>query len=39
VVLPIAYSQDARTDFDAKEMPKDIILPKDVPFGGPEPII
>jgi len=33
LVLQIIYSQDARTDFDAKDS-KDTIPRKDVPFGG-----
>jgi len=33
-VLPIAYSQDARTDFDAKKTSKDAVPRKDVPFDG-----
>jgi len=37
-VLPLAYSQDARTDFDAKKS-EDAVPRKDVPFGGPEPIL
>jgi len=37
-VFSIAYSKDARTDFDTAYV-KDAVPRKDVPFEGPEPKI